>query len=359
MLKRTIIAVMILSVLAVVAVPSQAVVPNLLSIQGKLTSIVAESAANFWFSFSSMQGGKHDGNYADRPTTLKNYDPSTGIFSCTVDLANPTNITDVLAAGDATVTIKVGPTLANSQVLVAGQSFRTVPYAFRAAVADSVVGGVDATAVTYAGAYPNVAAALDSLLHVATSISSFYIDNGNSYEIGSSVPVTLKWAWNKTMASQAIDTVPVLPVTATSKSMGTFSAPQTWTLSGDDGTTQTGHSASTTTSLSFYNKFYYGVSSSAALTAVDTLTGVTNGTTKAEVATPFSQYHFLPTATNQYMYFACPDTITVSFLSSNSPDPTWKLLATKGQHTNGGTTVNYNVYVYDPRTSGDFVFTLQ
>ncbi len=107
-----------------------------------------------------------------------------------------------------------------------------------------------------------VAEALDSLLYVPISISSFTLDGGGSItrEIGSSYTVgTLAWSTNKTPTSQTINSVArTSPYTVNA----TVSSNTTYTLYVADGTQS---NASSSRSVSFSHYRYWGVSASATL----------------------------------------------------------------------------------------------
>lgn len=97
-------------------------------------------------------------------------------------------------------------------------------------------GSSSATDISYTNpTYPTVAAALDKLLYVAPSITSF--TGGTTVEIGSSVTPVLNWSYNKTMTEQRLNGAIEL-IANRSKTMGAITSDTTYSLWATDGTNQ-------------------------------------------------------------------------------------------------------------------------
>ncbi|MCK9529364.1 MAG: hypothetical protein M0R77_02175 [Gammaproteobacteria bacterium] len=133
----------------------------------------------------------------------------------------------------------------------------------------------DDVAVTPAG-LANYKARLDileaqmaALLYKPMAITSFSA-SPNLVEIGSSVgSVTLNWSLNKTAATLAMTNytgTPLTPSDTTATVNGPFSSDRSWTLTVSDGTANAGNTATSTASLQFRNKRYWGVSPNTTLT---------------------------------------------------------------------------------------------
>jgi len=100
--------------------------------------------------------------------------------------------------------------------------------------------------------YPTVAAALDELLYIAPTITSF--TGGSTNELGNSVIPTLKWAYNKAITEQRINgTIETLD--NRTKTLEAITADASYVLSATDGTTATGNS---TQSILFRNYRFMG-----------------------------------------------------------------------------------------------------
>lgn len=204
---------------------------------------------------------------------------------------------------------------------------------------------VDVTAadVTYDNAeYPTVKAALDKLLYVAPSITSF--SGGGSYENGKSIAtVNFAWAVNKTVTSQSITDVGSVGVSArayTYTPTTPITGNKTFTLTVGDGT----KTATRSTSISFYNKIYWGTSDKATLTNADILAFETAG--NAAFASSRAIKKTFNCSGGKYFYFAIPTsmcsglTIVVGGLSFSA-----FTTVTMADFTNAsGKTVSYNIY---------------
>jgi hypothetical protein len=128
-----------------------------------------------------------------------------------------------------------------------------------------IVGEITADDVTYDGGYDTVGDALDFLLYVDPEVT---LIGGSVAEIGSTVSgVDLSWTCNKTMESRLLS-APV-PVEDRDRGPGqdgsythagaNLTTDTTYTITVDDGTNEDIGS----TSVLFYNRRYYGVSTDA------------------------------------------------------------------------------------------------
>lgn len=111
--------------------------------------------------------------------------------------------------------------------------------------------------------YTTVDAALDHLLYVAPDVSSF-TNNRNNVEIGTTITSTiLNWANNKTMTSQSINQGigSITPSLLTYTDNSSYSTNRTYTITVGDGT----NTDQASTSITFLNKRYWGVSSNTSL----------------------------------------------------------------------------------------------
>lgn len=130
-------------------------------------------------------------------------------------------------------------------------------------------GPTDAADVTYDGTFPTVEAALNALLYVNPSITSFS-NNVGTVEIGQTVTaVTLSWSFNKAMVSASINqgVGNVLGLTTKALTGLSLTTNTSWTLSANDGT----NGVSAGTSVSFLNKRYWGVTTDTTLDDSDIL----------------------------------------------------------------------------------------
>lgn len=166
---------------------------------------------------------------------------------------------------------------------------------------------ITAADVTYDNpSYPTVKAALDKLLYVAPSITSF--TGGGQYENGKSITsVKFTWAVNKTVETQNINNG-VGEVDASSRShVYTPTTPitsnKTFTLTVSDGT----NTATRSTSITFSNKIYWGVSANDTLTNADILAFETSG------SAAFASSRVITKTFNcsggKYFYFAIPTSL--------------------------------------------------
>jgi hypothetical protein len=149
------------------------------------------------------------------------------------------------------------------------------------------------------GSITTVQQALDQLLYVAPSITSF--SGGGTYEVGQSIAsVNLAWALNKAVTSQSINQgIGSLDVGLRSYTH-TPSTPirsnVTYTLTVSDGK----NSASKSTSLAFRYKRYWGVSTS------DTLDNAGVLALSKELTTGRTQSRTFNCSGGKYFYFVIP-----------------------------------------------------
>lgn len=202
---------------------------------------------------------------------------------------------------------------------------------------------VTAADVTYDNAdYPTVKAALDKLLYVSPAINSF--NGGGSYENGKSIAtVNFSWSLNKTVTSQSITDVGIVGASARSYSYtpaSPITSNKTFTLTVGDGT----KTATRSTSISFYNKIYWGVSANAELTNADVLAFETAG--NAAFASSRAITKTFNCSGGKYFYFAIPTSfcnglkMVVGGLSFSA-----FTFVTKADFVNAsGKTVSYNIY---------------
>lgn len=174
-----------------------------------------------------------------------------------------------------------------------------------------VVLELDASAITYHNPdYPTVEAALDKLLYVAPSVTS--LTGGAVYENGKEInSVTLKWATNKNVVTQSFNQgigeidanirqyvyEPETPITSN----------KTFTLTVSDGT----RTATKSTSVTFQNKIYWGVSPNTVLTNEEILAFEKAG--QAQFATSRTISKTFNCSGGNYFYFIIP----TSFIASS------------------------------------------
>lgn len=195
--------------------------------------------------------------------------------------------------------------------------------------------------------YPTVKAALDKLLYVATQITSFS-NNRNSLEIGQVVTsVHLAWSVNKTLTGLSINQgIGTLAVNVTSYDVtgASISTNTTWTLSATDGVTP----VTASTSVAFYRKRYWGVSSSDTLddAAILALAG-------SELATNFNKSVAYNATGGKYPYFCYPSSfgtpsnVTVGGLAFSDFS-----VAVQSFTNASGHTENYNVVRFNGIQTG-------
>jgi hypothetical protein len=195
---------------------------------------------------------------------------------------------------------------------------------------------VNASTIPYVSSvYATVGAALDALLFVPFSITSFHNDVG-TVEIGTTVTsTTLDWVFNKDVVSQAvtpdIGDMPVDQRTATDT--GAWTTVRTYALTASDGVS----SSTVTSSISFLNKRYWGVSSASALDN-SAILGLTS-----ELASSKGQTRSM-SPSGEYIYFAYPAAWgSAAFTVNGLLNTAWELAVVSFTNASGYTS-NYNVY---------------
>lgn len=134
----------------------------------------------------------------------------------------------------------------------------------------------------------NIKARLDALEYKDIAINSFNVTPPIS-ELGSTQTITLAWTLNKTAASQNINGS---PVTGNNKQYTGVATEQSYTLNVTDGQT----SASSSVSVSFANRIYYGAASD--LTTVTNLTSVLSNDSERTIT--------VDAGAGQYIIYAIP-----------------------------------------------------
>jgi hypothetical protein len=162
-------------------------------------------------------------------------------------------------------------------------------------------GPIDSKEVVYNQVYPTVYDALDALLYVHPQITSF-TNNVGVREVGSTVSsVTLNWTYNKTeMTTQSLTgsgaPSPLDIALRTCTITGAFTNNTSWTLSAGDGK----NTVSSSTSISFQYKRYWGVSTKTSLTTSDIL-GFSS-----EFATGNGPTYYYDCTGGKYPYYCYP-----------------------------------------------------
>lgn len=216
----------------------------------------------------------------------------------------------------------------------------TETYATKSEV-EAAKGEVEADDVKYDNEeYPTVAAALDKLLYVDVTISSF-TSSVTQAENGATVnDVTLTWKLGGKPTSVTLDNEAQDTATSGQKILSDLGlkANKTWTLKASDAQT----SASKTVTLSFLNSIYYGKSS---VTSDDDITSAMILGLTSKLASNYKGTFTVNAGDGEYIYFAFP----ASFGSS----PSFSVGGFEGgfslvktfDHTNAsGASVSYNVF---------------
>ena len=159
----------------------------------------------------------------------------------------------------------------------------------------------------------DIRARLDALEYNEIKINSYTAAPSVS-EIGSSQTITLTWSLNKTATSQIINGN---PVTGNSKQYTGVASGQTYTLNVSDGQT----SASSSVSVSFANRIYYGAA--ADLTTVTALTSLLSNNPERTIT--------VDAGTGKYIIYAIPArlgdvTFFVSGFEGGFEDPVEQIL---------------------------------
>lgn len=170
-------------------------------------------------------------------------------------------------------------------------------------------GGGDADNVAYEHAnhddWTSVKKALDGLIdkveYVAPKVTSFTMTPATTeYEIGQSVTnLSFSWAYNKDITTQSLSDCVLADENERSASWsGTLTSNKTFTLSVSDGQ----NSATSSKTISFKHKFYYGVASLPDSFDSSFILSLAN----SKFATGYKGTYSLNAGDGQYAFFACP-----------------------------------------------------
>ena len=142
--------------------------------------------------------------------------------------------------------------------------------------------------------------AYQALLPKAIAITSFTIDGGSTYENGTKLTkLTVRWQLNQTPTSVMLNSATQQNKTSGAKEYiktGGFVSGDLWTLVVSDGHT----TVSSTITLSFINKVYYGASSSTTVTD-ELIQGLEN-----ELRSSAKSFISVSATEDQYIYYAHP-----------------------------------------------------
>ena len=187
-----------------------------------------------------------------------------------------------------------------------------------------------------------VKAALDELLYVPVAINSISCSAASTQEIGTVLKdVTINWTVNKDVTSQTINGVNLTDMTQRSYvESAEISSDKTWTVKVSDGQTE----ATKSTSITFKNKVYYGVSAVNAPAEANSafilgLSGNKFAGSKSAVGS-----FTVNAEAGQYIYYAQPATFTEPIFNIGGFDTTFELYATIDFTNASGHTASYNIY---------------
>lgn len=241
---------------------------------------------------------------------LNNYNPSNLSGQSTLMLVDNgqtylATIDDISAQFTATVTI-TGTGLA--YITDNGPADKTIDVP-KATIAECDAAVRDDVAVTplglshYKARLDVLEAQMALLLYKPMAITTFSVAP-NLVEIGTSVAsVNLNWALNKTATNITLTNytgTPLTPSDTTAIANGPFTADRSWTLTATDGTANSGNTASSTVSLQFRNKRYWGVSPNTTLTGPEIIA------LSSEFATSRIKDVTYNATGGRYVYYAYP-----------------------------------------------------
>lgn len=205
-----------------------------------------------------------------------------------------------------------------------------------------VGGGGSADLISYDNVgYPsieNVQNALDQILYVAPSVTSFTNNIGNVEKGQIITSVNLSWSVNKNnIVSQSIDQGIGSLVTDV-RNYGlidqNITTNKTWTITISDGQ----NSATKSTSINFYNKRYYGVSPNTTLTDSDILA------MSGEFSSSRIQNRIFDCTGGNYFYFAYPSSFGTATFKVGGLSFSDVVLSVQSFTNASDYTENYNVY---------------
>lgn len=185
--------------------------------------------------------------------------------------------------------------------------------------------------------FTSVQEALDSLLYVKPSITTF--TGGGTYELGSIInTVNLKWVLNKQVVSQSLNQgIGTIDKNLRNYSItdANISTNKTYTLTVSDGT----NTASKSTTITFSQKRYWGVSESSTLTDTDILKF------NQEFSTGKIQTRTFNCSGGKYFYFVIPTQYcnNIAFKVGGLAFSAMEVI-TRNVVNASGHTASYNIY---------------
>ena len=199
----------------------------------------------------------------------------------------------------------------------------------------------------------NLQDAMDKLLYVRPSVN---ISGGGIYELGFvKESTTLNWTWNKTIQSQGLNQ----GIGGLSPNVRTYvydtpiSSNTTFTITGSDGT----NTASASTSVSFYNSYYFGETTTPSVTNEDIL-GFSSRLANVSIKTTYS----FSDAEDYYVYLVFPTNLCGGIRFYQGGFETNDFLLVQRDITNShGHTAQYNIYRFksDSPFEGGSTATIQ
>lgn len=207
--------------------------------------------------------------------------------------------------------------------------------------------------------YPSIATvndALNQLLYIPMQINSFAPTTstpaltGNTLEMGKTLTaITFGWTLNKSATTQVMNPGSIsISNSATSYNFTGRSDTTnvTFSLTADDGTSYTGHSATSSYLVQFLNRYFYGTSS------VSTLN---NSQVLALANNPFATSRALSTTINgggNYLVFAYPSRFGTATFTVNGLLNTAFTLTVQSVTNASSFSENYNIYVSNTVQNG-------
>ncbi len=228
------------------------------------------------------------------------------------------------------------------------QSSVTVPHADQHTNVNDAVMALEATiGITATTVTGSVVGRLDALERAANPLT-VTLTGGSNQENGASVAsVNLLWAYTGPITSQSLSgTGSVAPALSDRAQVvtGPYTSNTTWIVQGSDGV----ETDTDTTSLTFLNKRYYGVSALTSLNDAQVL-ALTN-----ELATSYTQSRSLSPAA-EYTYFAWPTAFGSSptFTVNGLVNTAWTLV-TRSFTNASSYAASYDIYRSDNLLTGTY-----
>lgn len=204
----------------------------------------------------------------------------------------------------------------------------------------AIVGNLTADRVDYNG--ESLDTILGNILYVTPAISSFTNSVVQS-EIGSSVAsVVLNWVINKDVLSQTVNGQTISPILRTQTRSGPFTANTTWTLVVQDER----QSISSSTTLNFRSKRYWGVSPNTSLSDAEIIS------LSSELTTSKSKTVQYNATGGRYIYYVYPaslGTVTATVGGLGFSDFT---VTTRDFVNASGATLSYNIVRFNTIQNG-------